>query len=505
MHYHESKKLRVANVLCECFLILVIYWVSGLLRMVSPYGSTFFMVDIWRYFPLALLYSVVMVANYAISGSYNSLRLRSFAREFVKLAINNLVGFVIVASFIYVFRLQQFSRLLLGYFYLLSVVGILFKRVAFDKIATAYARKHHIVSRVLLVGNGTLAKRFYREVLCQHTASMQCVGYLADAPVNGKADYLGKGSQLHKVLEQEKIDLIVVAQDTQNAESLHRVVAVAESYRIRVCVVPVFNDFYSPRAGVSVLSGLHLVELGFVNTVDIMGVHISVTDMSKTVALIQAQLEEWRGKYICVANVHTTVTAHEDADYRKIQNRAVIALPDGGPLSKYSRDRGYAEAQRVTGPDLMRNILEISAENGWRHYFYGGTQQTLDILKIKLAESYSGVEVAGMYSPPFRDLTPQEDAAVVERINQTKPDFVWVGLGAPKQERWMAAHENRVHALMIGVGAAFDYEAGNIQRAPQWMQKANLEWFYRLVQDPKRLFKRYLGTNIKYLWWKFWH
>ena len=106
-----------------------------------------------------------------------------------------------------------------------------------------------------------------------------------------------------------------------------------------------------------------------------------------------------------------------------------------------------------------------------------------------------------MYSPPFRPLTPEEDAAVIRRINETKPDFVWVGLGAPKQERWMAAHEDKVQAVMVGVGAAFDYEAGNIRRAPMWMQRHNLEWLYRLMQNLKRLFKRYLTTNIKYLWW----
>jgi len=106
-----------------------------------------------------------------------------------------------------------------------------------------------------------------------------------------------------------------------------------------------------------------------------------------------------------------------------------------------------------------------------------------------------------MYSPPFRPLSPEEDEEVVRRINEAKPDFVWVGLGAPKQERWMAVHEDRVQALMVGVGAAFDYEAGNIRRAPMWMQRHNLEWLYRLMQDPKRLFKRYFVTNTKYLWW----
>ena len=129
----------------------------------------------------------------------------------------------------------------------------------------------------------------------------------------------------------------------------------------------------------------------------------------------------------------------------------------------------------------------------------------LDLLREKITEKYPGAVIAGMYSPPFRPLTADEDAEIVEKINAAKPDFVWVGLGAPKQERWMAAHENRVQALMLGVGAAFDYEAGNIRRAPAWMQRCNLEWLYRLMQDPKRLFKRYFVTNTKFLWWSWRH
>lgn len=236
-------------------------------------------------------------------------------------------------------------------------------------------------------------------------------------------------------------------------------------------------------------------------TCRIMGVQIAVTDMEQTLALIAENLQTWKGEYICVSNVHTTVTAYEDPDYRQVQNGAVMALPDGGPLSAYSRRCGFPQAQRVTGPDLMRRILEESAEHGWRHYFYGSTEQTLDALRGWIARRYPGAVIAGMYSPPFRPMTPEEDEEIVRKINETSPDFVWVGLGAPKQERWMAAHRGRVHALMLGVGAAFDYEAGNIRRAPEWMQKHSLEWLYRMLQDPRRLIGRYLNTNLKFLWW----
>ena len=157
--------------------------------------------------------------------------------------------------------------------------------------------------------------------------------------------------------------------------------------------------------------------------------------------------------------------------------------------------------ERTTGPELMQEIFELSdKEKNYRHYFYGSTPQTLEKLESELKRRYPNLKIAGMYSPPFRKLTQEEDIEVVERINKTKPDFVWIGLGAPKQEIWMAKHQGLVKGLMLGVGAGFDYHAGNRKRAPQWMQRMNLEWLYRLLQDPKRLFKRYMYTNTSFIW-----
>ena len=155
--------------------------------------------------------------------------------------------------------------------------------------------------------------------------------------------------------------------------------------------------------------------------------------------------------------------------------------------------------QRTTAPDLLDEILKISAKKKYKHYFYGSTKETLDKLKLAINEKYGNVNIVGTYSPPFKELTDDEDVDIVNNINEAKPDFVWVGLGSPKQENWMYKHKGRVNALMIGVGAAFDYLAGNIKRAPMWMQKLNLEWLYRLIQDPVRLFSRYLYTNIKFI------
>lgn len=234
-------------------------------------------------------------------------------------------------------------------------------------------------------------------------------------------------------------------------------------------------------------------------TCPILGVRIAAIDMKTALAYIQEHLRELSGNYICISNVHTTVTSYEDAEYRKIQNGGALALPDGKPLSVLCRKRGFAGADRVTGPDLMREIFERSEKCGYRHYFYGSTPETLSVLEQKLKEQWH-LNIVGLESPPFRALTEEEDARAVERINEAEADFVWIGLGAPKQERWMAANQGRVQGLMIGVGAGFDYFAGNIKRAPMWMQKLSLEWLYRLLQDPKRLFKRYLVTNTKFLW-----
>ena len=235
-------------------------------------------------------------------------------------------------------------------------------------------------------------------------------------------------------------------------------------------------------------------------TCSILGVNIAVTNMKKTIAWLESDISKLSGSYIYVSNGHTTVTADGEKSYLAVQNGAAAALPDGKPLSVTSRKRGFAEAERVTGPDLMGEIFRISARHGWRHYFYGSTEETLTALREALERTYPGIAIAGMYSPPFRPLTAEEDRENIERINRAQADFVWIGLGAPKQERWMAAHEGKVQGLMIGVGAGFDYHAGRLKRAPQWMQKCSLEWLYRLLQDPVRLFKRYLLTNTKYLW-----
>ena len=232
----------------------------------------------------------------------------------------------------------------------------------------------------------------------------------------------------------------------------------------------------------------------------ILNTKINVTNMNDVLTALTDSLEEIRGDYVCVANVHTTVMAFRDESYRKIQNESWMTLPDGKPLSIVSKRRGFIEAERVPGPDLMPKVFELSKEKRYRHFFYGSTENTLNLLRKKIEERYPQLEIVGMYSPPFRKLTKEEDENIIQMINESKADFVWVALGAPKQEIWMAEHKGKINAIMLGVGAAFDFEAGTVKRAPKWMQELCLEWFYRIMQDPKRLIARYVDTNFSFLW-----
>ena len=199
--------------------------------------------------------------------------------------------------------------------------------------------------------------------------------------------------------------------------------------------------------------------------------------------------------YITVNNVHTVVEGVLNPDYGKIINEGFMAVPDGRPLSVVAGLKGDKKMERVFGPTLQEKLLEWGQEDELRHYFVGGTSETLDKMEDVVAQRYPSALVCGRISPPFRVLTKKENDSIVDQINNACADIIWVGLGAPKQERWMYGNYSALHkGIMIGVGAGFDYLAGNIQHAPTWMKKYSLEWFYRLIQEPKRLWRRYVVT-----------
>lgn len=204
-------------------------------------------------------------------------------------------------------------------------------------------------------------------------------------------------------------------------------------------------------------------------------------------------------RYICICNVHSVVTASRDPEFKKAVNGADMATSDGAPIAWALRKLGFPSQERINGPDLMWRYLREAERVGQTVYFYGSTNETLVKLRSSIAREFPGLKVAGMHSPPFRPASWSEDETEVKEINRSGANVVFVGLGCPKQEKWMAAHQGRINAVMIGVGAAFDYHSGTVSRAPVWWQRNGLEWLYRLVSDPRRLLKRYMVTNTLFI------
>jgi N-acetylglucosaminyldiphosphoundecaprenol N-acetyl-beta-D-mannosaminyltransferase len=217
---------------------------------------------------------------------------------------------------------------------------------------------------------------------------------------------------------------------------------------------------------------------------------------------IQARESMPVGHYIVLLNVHSVMTAFFDPVYRQILNGASIGATDGVPLAWALRAAGYRKQPRVYGPDLMLVLCEQAAVLGHRVYLYGGREGVLDVLKKNLFKRFPGLSITGTYAPPFRPLTPEEDRRCVDDIIASGADIVFVGIGAPKQEKWMFEHAARLPGvIMLGVGAAFDFHAGRILQAPAWMQRYGLEWFFRLLMEPRRLWKRYLLNPLFLLCW----
>lgn len=203
-------------------------------------------------------------------------------------------------------------------------------------------------------------------------------------------------------------------------------------------------------------------------------------------------------RYVTICNVHVVVTASREPAYGAVINASDMATPDGAPVAWMLRRQGFAGQPRISGPDLMWALCERCAAEGVPVYCYGSTEETLGLLAARLKAVFPGLALT-VESPPFRALTPEEDAAAVERIHASGAGIVFVGLGCPKQEVWMAEHRGRVNAVMIGVGAAFDFHAGQVARAPRWMRDNGLEWLHRLFSEPRRLWRRYLVTNTLFI------
>ncbi len=195
------------------------------------------------------------------------------------------------------------------------------------------------------------------------------------------------------------------------------------------------------------------------------------------------------------------MSACQDAKLRSIYDNAALVLTDGMPLVWAARQRGQRNARRVAGPDLVAKICEASVPHGHRHYFLGGAPGVAEAMATALQGSYPGLQIAGWHAPAFGPPDATEHATLIDKLNTSQIDILWVGLGAPKQEKWISQHLAQLNIpLQIGVGAAFDFHAGSKTRAPTWMQSAGLEWLHRLGSEPARLWRRYLLTNLHFAW-----
>lgn len=231
----------------------------------------------------------------------------------------------------------------------------------------------------------------------------------------------------------------------------------------------------------------------------VIGAPIDVLTPAGAVQRIAAWAGRRESRVVCVCNVHSVVTARQDAAFMQIIEAADLATPDGAPVAWMLRRLGAPGQRRVSGPELMLDYCAHAANSGEGLFLYGSTEATLALLRQQLQARWPSLRIAGSIAPPFRALTPAEDEAHVQAINTSGAGTVWVGLGCPKQEHWMAAHRGRVQAVMVGVGAAFDFHAGTVARAPAWMRGSGLEWLHRLGSEPSRLWRRYLINNLRFL------
>lgn len=226
---------------------------------------------------------------------------------------------------------------------------------------------------------------------------------------------------------------------------------------------------------------------------DILGVQISALNMPLAVETIEGWVDRNDPNYVCIFSLHGIMECQDDPALKDVCNAAGLRTPDGMPLVWLSRRAGHKQVSRVYGPDLMLELASRSAATGHRHFFYGGALGVADELVARLSERFPGLRVAGTHCPPLMPTKAIESPEVIEKINASDADIVWVGLGTPKQDWWVANHRALLNApVLIAVGAAFDFHAGRAKQAPKWMQRNGLEWLFRLTQDPKRLWRRYL-------------
>jgi len=236
-------------------------------------------------------------------------------------------------------------------------------------------------------------------------------------------------------------------------------------------------------------------------TAKVLGVPVDTLDMKSAVARVQEEYEGGRKGYICLIGVHGIMEAQRDPDLAQVYACATLMVPDGMPTVWVGHRQGFPKMQRVTGPDLMLEIFRRKEFAQCTHFLYGGKQGVAEELQSNLKKRFPWVRIVGTHTPPYRDLTHEEETSLAARIRALRPDMIWVGISTPRQERFMMRILPLLDSsLMFGVGAAFDFHTGHIKDAPQWVKRAGMQWLHRLIQDPRRLFWRYFRNNSAFLW-----
>ena len=236
------------------------------------------------------------------------------------------------------------------------------------------------------------------------------------------------------------------------------------------------------------------------NAVRVVSLDVNVVQFESLVRQLHELREAGRAGYVCFSTVHMVMESHDSPEFGEKVNGADIVVPDGMPLVWMQKLQGRKDANRVRANDLMMRLMQYAAANHLKVGFYGGKPEVIDAIKVRAAAELPQLKIVYAYSPPFRPLTEEEDERIVREINAANPDFLFMGLGCPKQETWMAAHRDRLSSIMLGVGASFDFYAGNVKESPQWLGRLGLEWLYRLTQEPRRLWRRYLILNPRFMW-----
>ncbi len=406
---------------------------------------------------------------------------------------NQIIVFICLVVLLYLIRSGYWaSRAVVIMTVCFSTVFGIIVRFLFGSYLKKRERKHLKRRKFLLITGDSAADRdaaMLKKVLGEGNEISCVVSRKEYAERNGSADFVNDFDEILVFLKEDGQDTLYRRsfQDTEKPVSF----------------ILNTGDAVSSMDMVELLGEIPVIRYsGLKEKCPVLGVGFSVTNLSEAVQYVRDNLERLKGKYICFGNVHTSVMARENDQYRTVQNSAAFVMPDGVPIHREQRKKGFLNACRVAGPDFMRLMFLSAMDGKTSMYFYGSTPETIDGLRKNLENNYPGIDLKGFESPPFRELTEEEDRETVDRINASGADILWVGLGAPRQENWMYEHRDKINALMLGVGAGFDFHAGAVKRAPVWIQKLGMEWLYRLTQSPKKLLGRYLITNTKFVIYK---